>query len=109
MTTVADSSLPSDSASDEAAFHSYAVGPGVPYESMVRLSNMIGSSPWLTIPHNASDDYCAQLALLLNSTLRPDLMVTVSLSNEMWHSGFVGGQHAELRGYQTGLGRHCYR
>ena len=45
---------------------------------------------------------------LINATLRPDLSVTVSLSNEMWHSGFVGGQFAELMGHTTGLGRYCW-
>ena len=93
---------------DAATKHSYAIGPAVPYESMVRLSNMLGAEPWLTIPHNASDDYCLQLARLLNATLRPDLGVTISLSNEMWHSGFIGGQFAELMGHTTGLGRHCW-
>ena len=93
---------------DQATKHSYAVGPGVPHESMIRLSNTLGASPWLTIPHNASNDYCTQLAHLLSDTLRPDLEVVVSLSNEMWHSGFVGGQFAELMGYTTGLGRYCW-
>ena len=72
---------------DHARKHSYAVGTGVPYESMIRLSNMLGASPWITLPHNASDEYCAQLALLINATLRPGLTPTLSLSNEMWHSG----------------------
>ena len=93
---------------DHATKHSYAVGAAVPYESMIRLSNMLGASPWFTTPHNATDDFALQMALLINATLRPDLEVTISLSNEMWHSGFVGGQHAELMGYRTGLGRYCW-
>ena len=88
--------------------HSYAVGAGVPHESMVRLSNTLGAAPWITVPHNASDDYVEQLARLLNATLRPDLTVTISLSNEMWHGGYVGGQFAHLMGITTGLGRYCW-
>ena len=90
------------------AWHSYAVGAGVPYESMIRLSNMLGASPWITLPHNASNGFALQLARLLNATLRPDVGVTISLSNEMWHNGFVGGQHALLMGEVTGLGRVCW-
>lgn len=73
---------------DDARTHSYAATRGsVPYESMIRLSNVLGALPWLTLPHNASDGYVRELAQLLNATLRPDLGVVISLSNEMWHSG----------------------
>ena len=30
---------------------------GSPYEKMIRLSNMLGSDPWFSIPHLADDDY----------------------------------------------------
>eukprot|EP00965_Chrysotila_dentata_P175001 5777292-Pleurochrysis_carterae.AAC.1 len=85
-------------ARDGGKHHSYAVGPGVPYESMLKLCNMLGAAPWLTLPYNASDDFVRNLARMLNTTLRPDVEIYVSLSNEMWHSGFAGGQHAERMG-----------
>eukprot|EP00959_Pyramimonas_sp_CCMP1952_P102664 2147371-Pyramimonas_sp.AAC.1 len=60
------------------------------------------------MPHNATDDFVTQFATLVRANLRPDVKVHVELSNEMWHSGFPGGQFASAMGYSTGLGRLCW-
>ena len=48
---------------------------GVCVEHMVTLSNLIGASPWFTMPYNANDDYVLQFATLVKNTLRRDVEV----------------------------------
>ncbi|PNH02889.1 Tenascin-X [Tetrabaena socialis] len=78
---------------------SYAVSPGgVPLEHMVLLANMLGADPWFNMPHAASDDYISRFAQAVRDSLRPDLKVFVEYSNEVWHTGFPGGQYAQAQG-----------
>jgi hypothetical protein len=61
---------------------------GVPYEVILQLSNKLSADPWLTIPVMADDDYMAQLARLVHSSLGATQRVYVELSNETWNGSF---------------------
>ncbi|MEM7523039.1 MAG: calcium-binding protein [Pseudomonadota bacterium] len=64
---------------------------GVPLEVMVRLSNEIGSDPWFTIPHGATDEYVRAFAEYVKESLDPALVATVEFSNEIWNPAFSQG------------------
>ncbi len=76
----ADRSLPSNS--------NYNGAAGVPIEHMIDLANRMRAHPWICIPHQASNDYAAQLATLLHNTLDPTLRPRIEYSNECWNFGF---------------------
>ncbi|GFR45710.1 hypothetical protein Agub_g7119, partial [Astrephomene gubernaculifera] len=83
---------------------SYAVAPGgVPLELMIKLANTLGADPWFNLPYAASDDYIARFAAAVRDGLRPDLRVYVEYSNELWHTGFPGGQYAQRMGLAMNL------
>eukprot|EP00198_Chlamydomonas_reinhardtii_P009567 XP_001698904.1 predicted protein [Chlamydomonas reinhardtii] len=78
---------------------SYAAAPGgVPLELQLLLANTLGAQPWLCLPAAADDDYVAGMAAAVAAGLRPDVGVVVELGNELWHTGFPGGQRPEQRG-----------
>jgi hypothetical protein len=59
--------------------------PGIPWEAVIHLSNITSKDAWVSIPHQADDDYVRNLATLLHTTLRPGLKVYVEYSNEVWN------------------------
>jgi Ca2+-binding RTX toxin-like protein len=61
---------------------------GVPIETMVALANSVGSAPWFTIPHLATDDYIRQFATYVRDNLAPGLVAYVEFSNEVWNFQF---------------------
>lgn len=67
----------------------YAVGTGVPWEVCVELANLSHKDMWINVPHLADDDYIRNLAVLIQTTLAPDLHVYVEHSNEVWNSLFA--------------------
>ena len=58
---------------------------GVPYEAMIDVCNRLNANMWICVPHNASNDYITQLALLVRDQLHPHLKVYVEYSNETWN------------------------
>ncbi len=58
---------------------------GVPYEVMIDICNRLEANMWICVPHNASDDYSTQLAVLVRDQLHPNLKVYVEYSNETWN------------------------
>uniref|UniRef100_A0A383V938 EGF-like domain-containing protein n=1 Tax=Tetradesmus obliquus TaxID=3088 RepID=A0A383V938_TETOB len=76
---------------------------GVPVEHMVLLANMVGAAPWFSMPHLADDAYHRSFAQYVKATLRPDVKVYVEWSNEVWHTGFAGGQYAQAEGVRLGM------
>lgn len=67
-------------------------------EYMILLCNMVGASPWFTVPHTASDDYVRKMAEMVQARLRPDLQVFLEHSNEVWNTFFPQGRYAQERG-----------
>jgi len=88
--------------------HSYALGGGVPVESMVALANWVGAAPWFSLPFNATDEHLTQFATVVRDTLRPDVQIYVELSNEMWHTGFESGRFAQQQAVTAGLSTLCW-
>jgi hypothetical protein len=48
----------------------------------------LGADPWVTLPHQADDDYIKQFAALAKNRLDPNLKVYVEYSNETWNAQF---------------------
>ncbi|MBW4619944.1 MAG: cellulose-binding protein [Cyanosarcina radialis HA8281-LM2] len=61
---------------------------GVPIEVMVSLSNRLKADPWFNMPHMANDEYIANFAKQVKSTLDPQLKIYVEYSNEVWNRQF---------------------
>lgn len=79
---------------------------GVAWEHIIAISNAVNTSPWITVPHKADDDFIRQLAILLRDTLNPDLKVYLEYSNEVWNSDWpfkLQRDWANLQGMQLGL------
>ena len=88
---------------------------GGPVEMMVELSNRLKADPWLTIPHQASDDYVRQLAEHFKANLRSDAKIYVEYSNEVWNGRFKQfgymleqGEALKLGGDRYEAGRRYY-
>lgn len=76
---------------------------GVALEHMILLANTVGAAPWFNMPHTADDDYHLQFATMVKDRLRPDVKVYVEWSNEVWHTGFPGGQFAQSEGVRLNM------
>jgi hypothetical protein len=73
------------------------------YEWMIDLCNRVGADLWVTVPHQANQDYSFQLATLINANLKPGLKVYVEWSNETWNGMFSQTQYALDQGKALGL------
>ena len=70
-------------------------GPkGVPAERMIDLANATDTSPWISVPYKASDDYMLQYARMVKNRLRRNHKVYLEYSNEMWNVIFPGTTYA---------------
>jgi hypothetical protein len=63
----------------------WATSKGVPYEVMIDLCNRLHADMWICVPHDASNEYIHQLALLLKNELNPQLTLYIEYSNETWN------------------------
>jgi hypothetical protein len=77
---------------------SMATGYGVNEDLMIHLCNVLGAEPWFTIPHDADDDYVDKMARLIRRRLRPDVMVHIEHSNEVWNYAFESHKYAVFHG-----------
>lgn len=81
---------------------------GVPLEVMIDLSNRIGADPWISLPHQADDDYIRHFVELVRDKLDPKLKIYVEHSNEVWNSTFSSYAYASERGIALGLSTDPY-
>ncbi len=81
---------------------------GAPLEDMLLLANVVAADPWFCIPHLADEDYILQFAQAVRDGLRPDRKAYIEYSNELWHTGFPGGQYAEAQAARLGTSRLCF-
>jgi hypothetical protein len=93
-----DSVVSSWSGRSQATDVRYSTSKGVPVEVMVDLSNTTEKAPWFTIPHQATDEYVQQFAIVVRDNLLPSLPIYVEYSNEIWNSAFSQGDWVEDRG-----------
>jgi hypothetical protein len=82
--------------------YSYAL-KGVPYEIMIDLVNRLDASPWICVPHQATDDYIRQLIILLKNTYIPNKKIYLEYSNETWNWQFSQANYCEEQGQILGL------
>lgn len=76
---------------------------GVAVEHMVDLANKVGADMWVCVPHQASDDYVRNLAVLVKGRLDSDLKVYVEYSNEVWNGQFEQMEYAKAKGIAMGF------
>lgn len=67
---------------------SWARREGVPYETMIDLSNEIKADAWICVPAHADNAFVTNLAELCKRRLDPSLKLYVEYSNEVWNWGF---------------------
>ena len=67
---------------------SQAVETGVCWEYQISLVNQLQCDAWINIPYYASDDYVANLALLIKNQLNSTINLYIELSNEIWNWQF---------------------
>lgn len=72
----------------------YAInnGNGGNYETIIELSNLTHTNPWVNIPYCAGKPYVDSLVALFMNGLDPDLTLYLEVGNEMWNyaQGFDG-------------------
>lgn len=85
------------------SFATWAGPWGVPVETMVALANEVGADAWFNIPHNATDDYVRQFAMMVRDRLSQQRRVYVEYSNELWNGIFPQSRYAGDRGTALGL------
>lgn len=61
---------------------------GVPAERLVDLANRLDADVWFCMPHQASDAYIKQFAIIVEGDLKPNLRAWLEYSNEVWNGGF---------------------
>lgn len=62
-------------------------GPGgVPLEWCLEAARRLNASPWVCVPHMATDDYVLQMAELIKSNLQLWQKIYVEYSNECWNT-----------------------
>lgn len=61
---------------------------GVAWEYIVELTNLTQTDAWINIPVAATDSYIRELAKFLKANLRPETIIYIEHSNEVWNFGF---------------------
>jgi len=68
-------------------YYSQAESPngGTAYEYIIQVANQLDKNIWLCIPHQADDDYIAQMAAMFRDQLEQGITVYIEYSNEVWN------------------------
>ncbi len=68
-------------------YYSQAESPngGLAYEYIIQVANELNKNIWVCIPHQADDDYIAQMAAMFRNGLKPGIQVYLEYSNEVWN------------------------
>jgi len=78
---------------------------GESLEDIIRTSNEMNNSPWLLVPHLASDDYFRKMAIYVRDHLNPNLKVYIEYTNEAWNFGFQQAQYLYKLSQKNGTSR----
>jgi hypothetical protein len=76
---------------------------GAPVEVIVKLANQLKRDIWISMPHNATNEYIIELAQYFYTELDSSIKIYLEYSNEVWNSGFLGHHYAEKKGIEAGL------
>lgn len=68
-------------------YYSQAESPngGLAYEYIIQVANQLDKNIWVCIPHQADDEYIAQMATMFRDELEPGIQVYLEYSNEVWN------------------------
>ena len=66
-------------------YYTQGNGRGVAWEYVIELTNELKTDAWICVPHQASDEYIKQLALLFKQNLNSDSKIYLEFSNELWN------------------------
>lgn len=69
-------------------YYTQAVKRGGSIDYIAELSNQTFTDPWITIPHNANDEYIEDVAIRLKTRLHSNRKIYIEYSNELWNSLF---------------------
>ena len=69
--------------------YSQATNRGASYEYAIELCNELDADAWVTIPHQADDNFITQTARLWRDGLRANRKVYAEYSNEIWNWQFT--------------------
>ena len=84
-------------------YYTQATTNGVSVEEMIDLCNRTNADAWFCMPHQATDAYIEQFAILVRDTLNPNLKAYVEHSNEVWNSTFSQYEYARQQGIAMGF------
>lgn len=74
---------------------------GVAYEYLAELGNTLNRDIWITVPHQASDDFIRQMARFFKNNLKPNIRVFLEYSNEVWNWQFTQAHWVADNGNQN--------
>ena len=78
---------------------------GLPMEVICDFINRTDADLWFCVPDQADDDYVLRTARLLKKALRPEKMIYLEYSNEVWNSSFEQSRRAAEKGKSLGIGK----
>ncbi|HFD86462.1 MAG TPA: hypothetical protein ENJ35_02170 [Gammaproteobacteria bacterium] len=81
---------------------------GFPVEVIVKLGNILHRDIWVTLPHQANDDFIRRYANYVKKNLDPELKVFIEYSNEVWNGMFTQNQYARDQGNALKLDENYY-
>lgn len=81
---------------------------GVPLEICLEAARRLNASPWVNVPHLATDDYVYQMAKLVAAHLKPWQKCYVEYSNECWNNMFHQAGYCQQQGLTLGLSTNAY-
>lgn len=83
---------------------------GIPWETVINMSNSLEKDAWINIPHLATDDFIRRTAEMFRDNMKPGLTVYYEFSNEVWNGMFAQTRHASKEGAKVeGLGPEKWR
>ncbi|TWU57739.1 hypothetical protein [Rubripirellula reticaptiva] len=77
---------------------------GLPLEVICDFANRTRQTPWVCVPHLATDEAVRHMAMVINDSLDKDACVIVEYSNEVWNGQFMQCQYVQQRGVELKLG-----
>ncbi|MDC7223947.1 MAG: hypothetical protein PQJ60_09415 [Spirochaetales bacterium] len=78
-----------------ATYYTQAGRGGISFDYAVELCNQLQADAWVCVPHQASDEYIRNLALLWESRLDRGLKVYLEYSNELWNWVFEQAHYVD--------------
>lgn len=86
-----------------ADYYTQTLNSGVAWEFIVQLANELEKDIWINVPHEADDDYVAQLAGFLEDELNGESRIYLEYSNELWNGIFSQTAYAAEMGNNLGF------